>query len=125
GDLLARAGTKSSRVIDAADLSDLFGIDMEMQPDVGAAAPPRTPKLPGRGEKAVSAPIVAPAPAVQTARTATALIEGIISQSPKGATVAMLAEATGLPRSKIYAITTRLRRLGRISHLAHGVYGRP
>jgi uncharacterized Zn finger protein len=38
GDLLARADRKGSRVIDDADLSGLFGIDMDVKPDFGAAA---------------------------------------------------------------------------------------
>lgn len=121
-DLLARADRKSSRVIDEADLSGLFGIDMDVKPDFSAAAKPQGPKRPQRGKKA--------APAGQTdeetkARTASALIEEIVRQHPIGATVAMLEEATGFPRTKIYAITSRLRQQGRISYVAQGVYGRP
>ncbi len=37
----------------------------------------------------------------------------------------MLEEATGFKRSKIYAITSRLRQQGRISYVDQGVYGPP
>ena len=122
GDLLARANRKSSRVIDEADLSGLFGIDMDVKPDFSAAAKPQAPKRPQRGKKATS---VRQTAAATKARTATALIQEIVSQHPNGATVAMLEDATGFPRTKIYAITSRLRQQGRITYVAQGVYGPP
>lgn len=125
GDLLARADKKSSRVIDEADLSGLFGIDLDVKMDFSAAAKPQAPKRQPRGKKAAPAPVVEQAAEVKTAPTATALIEGIVRQNPSGTTVAMLEEATGFPRSKIYAVTSRLRLQGRISYVAQGVYGRP
>lgn len=124
GDLLARANKKSSRVIDEADLSGLFGIDLDVKPDFSAAAKPQAPKRPPCGKKAASAPVAEQAPEVKTVPTATALIEGIVRQNPSGTTVVMLEEATGFPRSKIYAVTSRLRQQGRISYVAQGVYGR-
>ncbi|MFN2355238.1 MAG: hypothetical protein ABR512_12015, partial [Desulfopila sp.] len=62
---------------------------------------------------------------INTTRSATALIEEIVGQHPNGVTVAMLEEATGFQRGKIYAITSRLRQQGRIISVAHGVYGKP
>jgi uncharacterized Zn finger protein len=122
GDLLARANKKSAKVIDDADLSGLFGIDMDVKPDFSAAAKIEKPKRQPRGKKAPAARQIAEA---TKARTATTLIEEIVNQHPNGATVAMLEEATGFPRRKIYAITSRLRQQGRISYVAQGVYGRP
>jgi uncharacterized Zn finger protein len=128
GELLARADKKSSRVIADADISGLFGIDMDVKPDFNAAgkAPekrsskgkmsPYPPNPPGEAE---------PAAEGKTSRTATALVEEIVRKNPTGATVAMLEEATGFPRPKIYAITSRLRQQGRIRYVAQGVYGRP
>ncbi|MEJ2034139.1 MAG: hypothetical protein P8Y63_14125, partial [Deltaproteobacteria bacterium] len=48
GDLLARADRKSSRMLDDADLSGLFGIDMDVKPDFSATAKRRTSKKPLR-----------------------------------------------------------------------------
>lgn len=125
GDLLARAERKSSRVINETDLSGLFGIDLDVKPDFSAAAKSQAPKRPPRGKKAAPAPVAEQAPEVKTAPTATALIEEIVRQNPRGTTVVMLEEATGFSRSKIYAVTSRLRQQGRISYVAQGVYGRP
>ncbi|MGV1100483.1 SWIM zinc finger family protein [Thiovibrio sp. JS02] len=122
GDLLARADKKSSRVIDDADLSGLFGIDMDIKPDFAATARGEKPEPPPRGKKAPAARRTA---AATKDRPATALIEEIVGQHPNGATVAMLEEATGFPRARIYAIASRLRQQGRISYVAQGVYGRP
>ena len=110
GDLLARADRKSSRVMEEADLSTLFGIDMDVHPDFSAAAKSQVGRQATKGK---------------TASSATAMIEEIVRQTPSGTTVAMLEKATGFPRAKIYAITSRLRQQGRISYVAQGVYGRP
>jgi len=89
------------------------------------AAKAAKPKQQRRVKKDASASAARQAPAVKTIRSATALIEKIVGQHPNGVTVTMLEEATGFPRAKIYAITSRLRQQGRISSVAHGVYGRP
>lgn len=125
GDLLAKADQKSSRMIDDADISGLFGIDMDIKPDFAAAAKAEKPKKHPREKKAAPAPAGRQTAAATKARTATALIEEIVNQHTDGTTVAMLEEATGFPRGKIYAITSRLRQQGRINYVAQGVYGRP
>jgi len=124
GDLLARADKKSSKVMDDADLSGLFGIDMDIKPDFAAAAKSeKTKRQPGK-KKAAPVPAQRQTAGGTKARTATALIEGLVNQRRGDTTVAMLQEATGFPRTKIYAITSRLRQQGRISYVAQGVYGR-
>jgi uncharacterized Zn finger protein len=125
GDLLARADKKSSRVIDDADLSGLFGIDMDVKPNFSATGTPPAPKRSLRKNKPQPIPAAEPATKGETGRTATALVEELIRQNPTGTTVAMLEEATGFPRPKIYAITSRLRQQGRIRYVAQGVYGPP
>ncbi len=125
GDLLARANQKSSKVLNDADLSGLFGIDMDIQPDFTSSAEDAKPKRPHHGKKGATASATGKASAVKAACSATALIEEIVGQHLNGVTVAILEEATGFPRTKIYAITGRLRQQGRISSVAHGVYGRP
>ena len=125
GDLLARAGRKSSRAIDDADLSGLFGIDMDAKPDFAAAAKTGAPRKSARKKTAALAAAARQAPAATPSRPATDLVEEIVKQNPNGTTVAMLEEATGFPRTKIYAITSRLRQQGRISYVAQGVHGWP
>ncbi|MFH1020268.1 MAG: hypothetical protein V1782_06595 [Pseudomonadota bacterium] len=125
GELLAKADTKSSRVIDDADLSGLFGIDLEVKPDFSAAGKPPAPDRSPRKKKSQPIPAVGPTPEEKTPGTATALVEEIVRQNQAGATVSMLEEATGFSRPKIYAITSRLRQQGRISYVAQGVYGLP
>jgi uncharacterized Zn finger protein len=128
GDLLARAKQKSSKVLDDADLSGLFGIDMDGMPDFAVekkAKPASAQKQKPPRKKGTPPPSAEQPPEVKTAHTATALIEELVNQHPEGTTVAMLEEATGFPRTKIYAITSRLRQQGRIRYVAQGVYGRP
>lgn len=127
GDLLARAKQKSSKVLDDADLSGLFGIDMDGMPDFAVekkANPGSAQKQKPPRKKGTPPPSAKQSPEVKTAHTATALIEELVNQHPEGTTVAMLEEATGFPRTKIYAITSRLRQQGRIIYVAQGVYGR-
>jgi uncharacterized Zn finger protein len=125
-DLLARAGRKSSRVIADADLSGLFGIDMEGLPDFSAATKPQAPRKPPRQKPARPAAAAKQAGGATQSRPATQWIEEIIrKKKPHGVTVAMLEETTGFPRAKIYAITSRLRQQGRIRYVAQGVYGPP
>lgn len=125
GELLAKADKKSSRVIDGADLSGLFGIDLDVKPDFSAASKAPAPNRSPRKKKSQPTPAAGPAPKGKTPGTATALVEEIIRQNPTGATVATLEDATGFPRTKIYAITSRLRQQGRIRYVAQGVYGLP
>ncbi|MCL7487587.1 MAG: hypothetical protein M8357_05375 [Desulfobulbaceae bacterium] len=125
GDLLARAGRKSSRVIDDADLSGLFGIDMDIKPDFAAADKPQASRKQPRKTTTTPAPSTEQAARANQSPTATELIEEIVKLNPNGITVAMLEEATGFKRTKIYAVSSRLRQQGRISYMAQGLYGPP
>lgn len=126
GELLAKAEKKSSRVIDDNDLSGLFGIDMDAKPDFGNTAKTSKPKQhAARKKKTAITPAAGPSIKAKKAPIATNLIEELVRQNPKGMTVAMLVEKTGFPRTKIYAITSRLRQQGRITYVAQGVYGPP
>ncbi len=128
GELLARAEKKSSRALDDADLSGLFGIDMDVMPDSAEIARIATPKRPYRvkkGAPAPPAPVAGPAIGTKQPLNATALIEEIVRRNPEGVNVAMLEDTTGFSRTRIYAITSRLRQQGRICYVAQGVYGPP
>lgn len=125
GELLSKTKKKSARVLKDADLSGLFGIDMETKPDF-AGNRQKSPNgkavagkaKPGGGREA-------PWKKQKKRLTATARIEEIVLANKGDTTVAMLEKATGFPRKKIYAIASRLRQQGRISYVAQGVYGRP
>lgn len=125
GELLAKADRKSSRVIDDADLSGLFGIDMDVKPDFTISRKPPAKRGAIRKKMSSAKPPAGPTAKGKTPRPATALVEEVVRQNPAGATVAMLEETTGFPPTKIYAITSRLRQQGRISYVAQGVYGWP
>jgi uncharacterized Zn finger protein len=125
GDLLARADRKSSRMLDDADLSGLFGIDMDVKPDFSATAKRRTSKKPLRKKTATPSPAAEKASGAKQPRTAAEWIEEIVRQNPSGVTVTILEEATGFKRTKIYATASRLRQQGRIIYVAQGVYGPP
>jgi len=123
GELLARSKKKSARVIDAADLSNIFGIDLDQPPEFaakpGIAAAPRPvagkTARPAGGKKQ-------PPPPEKPVKTDTELVMEIIGENRTGTTVAMLEEQTGFSRAKIYGITSRLRRQDRIAYVAQGIY---
>lgn len=162
--LLNRAGRKSRRVIDDANLSDLFGIEMDRTPPLpkkplpetpppanpGAGPKRKSPRGPGRSPKAAAAvpvrrrpgrpPESAPAaPAAPKSvppagddpsasrselRPSSPVdrVEALISGSPEGIAVADLMEKTGFDRRRIYAILYRLKKEGRITSVARGIF---
>ncbi len=122
GELLAKTKLKSAKVIDSADLSSLFGIDMDAKPEF-TKNKKKAPKKQVVSKK--KGPSKGPGELQKKKKTATAQIEDIILQNKTGTTVANLEEKTGFPRLKIYAITSRLRQSGRVTYVAQGVYGRP
>jgi len=125
GELLAKTKTKSNRVIDDADLSDIFGIDMENKPKSSKNTGKQAKKKPAE-KKTVTNPVSKKKRKNSpNTGTATDLVADIIRGNKTGTTVAMLEEQTGFPRYKIYAITSRLRQQGRIKYQAQGVYAAP
>ncbi len=124
-DLLARARKKSSRVLEGADLTGLFGIDMEPPPDLPAPSPPSAAKSTRHKSAAADDAAKPEAENTLSGRSATERIEEIVCRHRRGTTVASLEKETGFPRAKIYAIASRLRQQGRISYVAQGVYGPP
>lgn len=127
-ELLAKAQKKSAKVIDDADLSGIFGIDLDARPNFLASKttksatsnttrPNDTPPLTDAADT--------PTTTDTTSRTATEIIESLVIKKKNGVTVEILEKKTGFSRKKIYAITSRLRQQGRITYLAQGVYGKP
>jgi uncharacterized Zn finger protein len=113
-ELLNKTRKKTARVIDDADLSDLFGIDMDPQPDFtgkNTAQPVHTTAK----HKNIS----------QSPQSATARVAAIIVAESSGVTIADLVTKTGYPKSKLYGIVHRLKKERKIRNVSHGVYGRP
>ncbi len=123
-ELLSKTRKKTTKVIDDADLADLFGIDMDLKPDFSG----KEPKV--LKEKSTARKTVQPAhtPAAkhkkitEVPQTATARVAAIIAAGTAGVTIADLATKTGYPKSKLYGIVHRLKQEGRIKNVSHGVY---
>ncbi|WP_028580488.1 SWIM zinc finger family protein [Desulfogranum japonicum] len=128
--LVAKAGKKSSNVLGDANLSDLFGIDMDDAPDFSkkkAVQPSSTEnrkKKTATRKKSVSGKRTKQVPQQPKTRpeTATAHVAEIITASTKGVTMGELVEQTGYDKSKLYAIVHRLKKQEKILSVSHGVY---
>lgn len=136
--LLKKAKKKTTRVIDQADLADVFGIDIEEPVDVKkkkAKAPKRASKrkkslLPvSKKAKAGSATGKAgaktlPKKAAPKTRDRSRLdtVVGTIKRSRKGIAVAGIREKTGLDDKQISNIIYKAKKQGRIKNLKRGVY---
>jgi len=132
-ELLKKARKKTARVIADSDLADVFGIDMESpvalkkgkKKGTGKKKPPK-PKtgkvkaLPGKaGKKA------APQKISTGKNKPKALFEtvvGIVRETRKGVTVAMIREKTGFGEIQIRNVIYRARQQGKIKSKQRGVY---
>lgn len=123
GKLLEKSKKKSANVIDDADLSDIFGIDMDLTPDFE--------------KKKKTAPVAAPAKQKKKAKVpspprkrsnqkksgnATAHVAELITASSTGMSMDQLAEKTGYVRTTLYGIVQRLKKKGIIKNASFGVY---
>ena len=132
-ELLKKARKKTARVIADSDLADVFGIDMESpvalkkgkKKGTGKKKPPK-PKtgkvkaLPGKaGKKA------APQKISTGKNKPKALFEtvvGIVRETRKGVTVAMIREKTGFGEIQIRNVIYRARQQGKIKSKQRGIY---
>jgi len=113
-ELLNKTRKKTARVIDDADLSDLFGIDMDPQPDFTGKNTAQAVHTPAKHKNISKSP-----------QSATARVAAIIVAESSGVTIADLVTKTGYPKSKLYGIVHRLKKERKIINVSHGVYGRP
>jgi uncharacterized Zn finger protein len=136
--LLTKTRRKSAKVLDEADLGDLFGIDMESLPDFSAppgkaakgkkALQPKAPvtNAPAAQKKPSSArPTPTPPPGKQqppSLLSATDQVAALIPTGGSGIGVAELVAQTGYTKGKIYGIVHRLKQAGIIINAAHGRY---
>lgn len=127
-ELLSRAGQRGGAALDTADLSDMFGIEMDEAP---AAKPARPKKATAKtrekpvkksvkkpGKKAVKSQQV---PARQVCDD-TEMIYDVIRRSRKGVDFAGIQKKTGLPEQKIRTTIAALHRKKRIRRISRGVY---
>jgi uncharacterized Zn finger protein len=122
-ELLNKTRKKTAKVIDDADLADLFGIDIDLRPDFSGKAP-KISKEKASAKKPVQ-PVDASANHNNNAKspqTATARVAAIIAAGTSGVTIADLVTKTSYPKSKLYGIVHRLKQEGKIKNASHGVY---
>lgn len=122
-ELLNKTRKKTAKVIDDADLADLFGIDMDLKPDFTGKGP-KVLKEKASARKTAQ-PVHASAKQKNipsSPQTATARVAAIIAAGTSGVTIADLATKTGYPKSKLYGIVHRLKLEGKIKNASHGVY---
>ncbi|MCP4340674.1 MAG: hypothetical protein GY799_17760 [Desulfobulbaceae bacterium] len=128
--LLAKTKKKSAKVLDDADLSDIFGIDMDIKPDFSGKTKvaPRNGTGKARKKKTNAKKgdmLVTPPRERQkqrSSKTATGLVAELIVASKTGISVDKLAEKTGYTKTKIYGIVHRLKKQGKITSKFHGMY---
>lgn len=122
-ELLNKTRKKTAKVIDDADLADLFGIDMEHKPSFSGKEP-KVLKEKAKAKK--PAPSVVPPPKPKnipkSPQTATARVAAIIAAGTSGLTITDLVTKTGYSKSKLYGIVHRLKQEGKIKNASHGVY---
>ncbi len=146
-ELLSKAAQKSARAVDDADLSSLFGIDLDTPPIftgkkekqiVAKAIPtphktdtpaPRqaTKRKPLTINQVKTARLPPPGKSISTQGKKTNLspieqVEALITGSKNGMNATTLAEKTGIAKVKIYALVHRLKQQGKIETKVHGIY---
>lgn len=128
--LLAKTKNKSAKVIDGADLSDIFGIDMDNKPgftvkkNVVKRADTTKAQKKKKSEKNGLVPVYpAKDPKKQNfPKTATGLVVELIAANKTGINVEKLVEKTGYTKTKLYGIVHRLKQQGKIKNKSYGVY---
>ena len=112
-ELLKKNQKKSPRVIEDADLSAIFGIDMDKKPNFGKSAKRAAKSIdPSHKQKNKQ----------KTPKTATGLVAELIIANKTGITIGELVTKTGYSKIKLYGIVHRLKQQGKIKNKAHGIY---
>jgi len=122
-ELLKKTQKKSPRVIEGADLSAIFGIDMDKKPNFGKSAKKKISKKTTAKKAAKHLdPPHKQKTKQKTPKTATGLVAELIIASKAGITVGELVAKTGYSKIKLYGIVHRLKQQGKIKNKAHGIY---
>ncbi|NIA19926.1 MAG: hypothetical protein GWP07_05810 [Xanthomonadaceae bacterium] len=111
-ELLKKTRKKSTKVIEGADLSAIFGIEMDKKPNFSKSM-----------KKEISKKATAKKIAKQKIpKTATGLVAELIIANKTGITVGKLVAKTGYSKIKLYGIVHRLKQQGKIKNKTHGIY---
>ncbi|MBV5318703.1 MAG: hypothetical protein JZU50_12950 [Desulfobulbaceae bacterium] len=149
-ELLAKAKRKSAKAFDEADLSSLFGIELDTPPDFDRQDRKTGVKLPAAiaGKLATQPPATGPAkdtPKKNPARNSATpklgppaqktpikrnrpplspidQVAALVAKHKAGVDADTLAQITGIAKTKIYALVHRLKLQGIITNKSHGVY---
>ncbi len=141
-ELIAKAKRKSTKAFDEADLSSLFGIELDTPPDfahqdskTGVQLPAQpTAAAPAKGAtkkiaalKKIAENLRPPDPKTPMKRSQLPLspidqVAALIAKHKAGINADTLAEKTGIAKTKIYALVHRLKLQGIITTQLHGVY---
>ena len=145
-ELLKKARKKTARVIDDSDLADVFGIDMESPvapktkrmktgQKAGGTKKPLKPMpkkgnaktLPAKAGKKAAPKKASPeakkaSPGAKKPKTLFETVVGIVRESKKGVTVAIIREKTGFGETQIRNVIYRARQQGKIKSKDRGVY---
>ena len=130
-ELLTRTKQKSAKVIDDADLADIFGIDMDFQPNFASSESDPVKKKSASGkpvEKKEAHSVHLPdsrkkrKTLPRQPKNASERVAAIITAGDAGITIADLVAQTGYPKSKLYTIVHKLKQEGRIKNASYGVY---
>ncbi|SDP43750.1 SWIM zinc finger family protein [Desulforhopalus singaporensis] len=129
--LAAKAGKKSGNVLDDADLSDIFGIDMDNVPDFSKKKAEKPSAGPNKKKSAARKKAVSGKRTNQLSRqptvspgNATAHVAEVITARAEGISMSELVEQTAYDKTKLYGIVHRLKKQGKIRSISHGVYGK-
>ena len=131
-ELLTRTKQKSGKVIDDADLADIFGIDMDNmldfvgkgteQPAKNKMFQPALSENKGGKSSSLAASQTKQKDTHHPPKTAGNRVAAIIAAGTAGVTIADLLAQTGYPKSKLYGIVHRLKQEGKIKNASYGVY---
>jgi uncharacterized Zn finger protein len=124
-DLLKKAKRKTSRILDGgADLSDMFGIDLESDDSVMDSPLPKTEgvKKGGLRKKELKKPQVSTSKPRAGEADALTQIEALIKKRKSGIKVADIITITGLDAVKVRNSIARMKHLDRIESVAWGIY---
>lgn len=124
GELLAKTRKKSAKVIDDADLSDIFGIDMEGKISFAGKKekPQQKEPMPEKTAKISSAATRTRSGRQMTPKTAADQVANLVKNSKNGINIKELKKQTGFSKVKLYNIVHRLKLQGIIANKSHGVY---
>ncbi|MDM8517519.1 SWIM zinc finger family protein [Desulfobacterales bacterium HSG16] len=145
-EILDKAGKKSKRVIKNADLSDMFGIELEESPKLQKAKTAKKKPVTAAKKKPVTAakkkpvtaakkkpvtaakkkPVTAakkkPVTAAKVVKSDIDIVEAVIRRSRNGVDTMTLMAKTGFNEKKIYNLIYRLKKQDKIINIERGVY---